>query len=95
MSAGFDSPFRADVTIERARKNCSGAGIMSALRQMQSRESQRRATVEPLRDQASSEPYLRKDSAEAPSGEDNCPVIRANQVFLSAATSGRLRVVFF
>jgi hypothetical protein len=27
--------------------------------------------------------------------EENCPVIRANQVFLSAANSGRLRVVFF
>jgi len=26
---------------------------------------------------------------------DECPVIRANQVFLSSAASGRLRVVFF
>lgn len=31
----------------------------------------------------------------APDAEENCPVIRANQVFLSAANSGRLRVVFF
>ena len=27
--------------------------------------------------------------------DENCPVIRANQVFLSASNSGRLRVVFF
>ena len=34
-------------------------------------------------------------STAATEAEENCPVIRANQVFLSAATSGRLRVVFF
>ena len=27
--------------------------------------------------------------------DEKCPVIRANQVFLSASNSGRLRVVFF
>ena len=34
--------------------------------------------------------------SESPAATDeNCPVIRANQVFLSASNSGRLRVVFF
>jgi hypothetical protein len=39
-----------------------------------------------------------KDVAAAEQPEataENCPVIRANQVFLSASNSGRLRVVFF
>ena len=27
--------------------------------------------------------------------QENCPVIRANQVFLSATNSGRMRIVFF
>jgi len=40
-------------------------------------------------------PTDRTASDSSETAGDNCPVIRANQVFLSSATSGRLRVVFF
>jgi hypothetical protein len=62
---------------------------------MHADESQRRPGAKPADDQASNGRYLRQDPAETAHDEDNCPVIRANQVFLSAANSGRLRVVFF
>jgi hypothetical protein len=31
----------------------------------------------------------------AATGEEKCPVIRANRIVFSSATAGRLRVVFF
>jgi hypothetical protein len=72
---------------------CDKMTVMTLPKKMQNQRRAEAAHSAPPA--AKHEPVVKRNDAGVGSGEENCPVIRANHIVFSSGRTGRTRVVFY